>query len=1088
MHDSLSTDPHARRLLIAGPRGSGKTAWLVDRARDLLARGVPARRILIVAFSPRTAARIAARLPAGVDGEQTGGLRVQTARHLCTSLLRECCKARDGSDGPRVISAVERATLLHAAAAQARRELGGGHPLAPALGETAGLAEVELLVEAMAGQGGVPEDLEALRGTLSAAAPFLDGAVLDGVARVYRAYRRLIAQTDGLTYQEVAACAAALLADPDLAGPVAARIDHLLIDDLDRAEPMQIAVLSRLAGQGCVAATIDPDGLISDRARRAAARARELLGLDLEHAVAPPVTGRLRENSAPAAAFAPPMRPAMQWIVAEEQTDTAEAAYVARTARRVLDEAGEPGPDGEPDVLILAPSSSMHAPLLTALRAAGIEATDVTGGEGAYDPAVRYTLAWLRALVDGGDERWERLLASPHARLAAADAARLRRWAGQKSLPLEAAVQAAAEGGCESLSDAAHARLVALRALLAELRGSVAGGEPPSVTLHRLLAREDLIGAVLVGPTEPGAKPPDPYGLGGLYEVITRLEALWPRVYARPPTLATLLDRLEQGLAHLLERGDSAPPGRVVLAGLDDAVDWRARVVVVPGLAERFLPRPRARSPLLSEAALAHLRGCWALPWPADFASYARGERRALALAIAAARERVVLTRALRYDGEEATVPSPLLLDLLGAPRADDAACAAVGARFDRWRTTHVVASGVDSVPDRRRWELLSLPLDEAARDLDTLLYRHACLRRGGDAPRFIEETRVILADARAPAHGRYLSLSDPFAAQPAGACAMPPGARISTHDLSEFLYCPRRFFYTSLVGLRPLAGSRLAYSLLVTHAAQALHRLHPAPGSVTLEDAEEVLRRLWSGEILSDGDAEAGDEAVAFAGRFGPRLYAEAMRTMARGVLRRLAGTTEHAQLGRRTRATGVRVEAPVQLPGGRTVRITAVVDRITEKTATGGTPILSLVDYRSGASDLTPAALIQGFLNRKDAPDWHPRDYTLPVMFLGVAGNKTVYGDHSLPPYPVRELAVVSLGKNKDGYPSYSNVVIDERDSPGKDAITLAELHGLRDAIARAVADAAQGPHPARPVDSFVLCKGCTHRFTCEGPESGE
>ena len=128
----------ARGVLVAGARGSGKTSLIMAHARSLLDAGVPAWRILVVTFSPRVASRIAAQLPAEADAESAGGVWLQTAQRLCVRLLHECYRIRGQGEDVRILSAFERATLLHAAARRVAAELGPGHPLAPALGDTGG--------------------------------------------------------------------------------------------------------------------------------------------------------------------------------------------------------------------------------------------------------------------------------------------------------------------------------------------------------------------------------------------------------------------------------------------------------------------------------------------------------------------------------------------------------------------------------------------------------------------------------------------------------------------------------------------------------------------------------------------------------------------------------------------------------------------------------------------------------------------------------------------------------------------------------------------------------------------------------------
>ncbi len=1100
---------HARRQLIVGPRGSGKTRRIISEARALLDAGVPARRLLIVTFSPRVAGHIAAHLPAEVDGEGASGVWLQTAQRLSARLLRDCLQM-EGRDGEiRVISAVERATLLSAAAQCVGADLGPDHALAPALADTGGLAEIELLLDALAGQGGTPDDLDQLRATLPPDVAALDRAVLAGVARVYRAYRDLCARTGGLTYQEIATHAAAALADPTSAAVIARRIDYLLIDDLERAEPAQIAVFARIAAHLPVLATLDPSGVVSERALRAVELARDLLMLDVDcptdvlpsPSPASPalasVRGRLMPHPGPlpSGVSVPPRDVGGAGdgsvVVAEEVVDTAEAVYIARAARAISD-ATDARREGEPDVLILPPTPTIHAHILAALRAEGVAVVDTMGGEEVFDPAVRYALAWLRALIDPGDEQWERVLASPHARVPAADAARLRHWAADKSLTLHQALADAARSGCEPLGDAARTRIGALVRLYAEVRDAMRRGEAPSVTLHRVLAREDVLSALLVGPTDPGLALPNARGLAGLCALARRIEDLWRQAYAEEPSLAAVLDRLEQGLTHRLDQVGALPAGRVVLADPDAAIDWRAHVVIVPGLSDAFVPRPRRRSRLLSDAALSHLRHRWALPWPADFATYAAGERRVLALAVAAARARVVLTRALRYEGEDAAVPSPLLLDALGAARIDAATCRRSGARLDRWTVTHTDAPSAtlrgpdgDTARVRRGDDLLALTAGEAARDLDTLLYRHARSLAARDAlveaTSFIAGARALLADTDAPARGRYLSLDDPFGPLPATATTLSAGARLPVRAVNEYLYCPRRFFYGTMAGITSPANGRMHLGMLLAEAVQALLRLHPAAADVTVAEAEEVLRLLWQGEEVPGAEPDSGREP--FADRFGGRLDGEAARALAQRALRRLVTAEGRTPRGDRVLATHVPVEMPITLPDGRTVRVTATVDRINGPAPDAAVPALTLVDYRSGASDATAEKAIGGFLNRKDSAGWRPTDYTVPVMFLGVAGNRDLYARHNLPPLPVRSLAVVSLGADRAGQPHVCAVEVAAQRA-GKDGVSLDDLVAARDQIAATVAVAAGGPHPPAPPDTVAACRGCAYRFACPGP----
>ena len=1162
-----------RALLVAGTRGSGKTSYLIDHVRRLLRDGAPARRILVVTFSPRGAARFAARLPGEVDGEPSGGVWLQTAQRLCAWLLYDCSRGT-GTKPPTILSALERAMLLREAAARAATDLGSDHPLTPALTGGPGLAEIDLLLGAIAGQGGLPINLQRVVDDLAGAVAPRDRAVLDGIARVYRSFADLCKRAGAITYQEVAPLVAAMLSDMAIAGPIASRIDHLIVDDLDRAEPAQLEALARIGARARLVATVDPCGphpptpsLVRGRGGAVVDLIRDAWGLDLE---APSIVLTPPRVTAPALARArawlgdgphPPTPSLVRGrggavadldrggkaenanrtgeaenadrtgeaenadrtggtptsdqetglVIVEEALDTDEVAYIVRHVHQTLDaphplplaralDAPHPlplararldrdrpqpvggqsaerswergsGGEGFPAALVLAPASRVRRAILAALRREGLEPVDAAGDEVSYNPAVRYALAWLRTIVYPSEETWERVLTSPHASIPVAELALLRHWAAHKDLTLEGALWQAARGGCDPLGDAARARLTAIATLLRDLRDAAHSAEAPSVILHRLLAREELIGAALVGPTDPGAATSDPAGIAALYAAVERREDLWQRVHGEHPGLTTILDGLEVSAGRPGEGVDGVPTGRVVVAGLDAATDWRADTVLVAGLAAAHLPRPRPVPALLPPTLLPYLAAHWTLPWPADLPEHVRAERRALALAIAAGRDQAILTRALRYGGEEAAAPSPLLIDLLGATTIDRETCHSAGVRFDHRRATHE-----DAEPR------------EAARDLETLLYNHArtlAARDRAAAEGFVAGARAVLADAGATLRGRYLGLEDPFAPLPATDDALPLGSRLSVHDLQDFLSCPRRFFYGALAGLRPPANARLSYGMLVSRAAQALHRMHPSSDAVTLDDAEEVLRLLWEG--AGDAQETGGGETEGFAGRFGPRLQAEATRTLARGVLRRLAGARgsgRHPQFARRMLSTGVRVELPVPLPDGRTVRVAATVDAIAERPRPDGTTTLSLIDYRSGGSRESEAGLIGAFVNRDDDPAWRPRDYTLPVMFLGVAGNRAVYREQALPRRPVRELSVVSLGRERDGVPLYRNIGIVAHGSGGRDTVTVDELRAAREGLTATVIAAAAGPHRPASVEAFRPCEGCPHRFACPGP----
>ena len=73
-------------LVLAGA-GTGKTRTIIGRAAALLASGVPAGRILILAFTRRASREVRTRLES-MYGERCGGVVTGTFHHFCLHTMR----------------------------------------------------------------------------------------------------------------------------------------------------------------------------------------------------------------------------------------------------------------------------------------------------------------------------------------------------------------------------------------------------------------------------------------------------------------------------------------------------------------------------------------------------------------------------------------------------------------------------------------------------------------------------------------------------------------------------------------------------------------------------------------------------------------------------------------------------------------------------------------------------------------------------------------------------------------------------------------------------------------------------------------
>jgi DNA helicase-2/ATP-dependent DNA helicase PcrA len=207
-----ATLPDGPIQLIA-PAGSGKTATLVARIGVLIARGVPAVRILVVTFNRDAAGELARRITArlGVIPGR-GGPEVRTLHALARRI------ALDGPDPPRLVA--DRLPLVR----RARREVLGGLPA-----------------------GEVLPPAEELDGVLSA-------AVLEGrthpspLDRVVEAYQRLLAAGGWTDFDGLLARALARLrADEALRHRWQERFSHVLVDEYQDVDGTQVELVSLLA-------------------------------------------------------------------------------------------------------------------------------------------------------------------------------------------------------------------------------------------------------------------------------------------------------------------------------------------------------------------------------------------------------------------------------------------------------------------------------------------------------------------------------------------------------------------------------------------------------------------------------------------------------------------------------------------------------------------------------------------------------------------------------------------------------------------------------------------------------------------------
>jgi len=217
--DSLDEEQRAAALLpdgpaqIIAPAGSGKTATLVARIGVLLARGVPAARILVVTFNRDAAAELSRRIESRLE------LRV-------------------GATGPevRTLHALGRQVLLHAGIQV--RLVADRLPL---------LRHARRSVLARPGADASLPPAEELDGVVST-------AILEGrshpppISDVVEAYRVLLASRGAVDFDGLLAQALAILrADARMRARWQERFRHVLVDEFQDVDATQVELVGLLA-------------------------------------------------------------------------------------------------------------------------------------------------------------------------------------------------------------------------------------------------------------------------------------------------------------------------------------------------------------------------------------------------------------------------------------------------------------------------------------------------------------------------------------------------------------------------------------------------------------------------------------------------------------------------------------------------------------------------------------------------------------------------------------------------------------------------------------------------------------------------
>ena len=263
-------------LLVIAGAGSGKTAMLAHRVASLILAGTDPKRIMLATFSRRAAAELARRverllarrLPPEAAAAATPNYS-GTFHAIGAKLLREYAPRLGLDPGFTIHDREDSADLMN----WARHEAGLSETRERFPTKGTCLAIYTRVVNARGELGA----------TLGKWFPWA-AAHEDALRALFGAYVEAKQRQSVLDYDDLLLYFAQMVAEPDIAAEVAARFDHLLVDEYQDTNALQaeIVLALRPRGQGLTVVGDDSQSIYSFRA----ATVRNIL--DFPHAFDPP--------------------------------------------------------------------------------------------------------------------------------------------------------------------------------------------------------------------------------------------------------------------------------------------------------------------------------------------------------------------------------------------------------------------------------------------------------------------------------------------------------------------------------------------------------------------------------------------------------------------------------------------------------------------------------------------------------------------------------------------------------------------------------------------------------------------------------
>ena len=447
-------------LLIVAGAGSGKTRTLTRRFEWLVRSGVPAERILALTYTNDAAAELAERIE-GALGEHVEETNATTFHSMCMNLLRDEAAAADLNPFFSTATDPDRVTIM-----LARMNELSFDRLALRGNPAAVIGEMLKLIDRLKEECRGPSDLRA----------YAEGALADAVepdereraellleqARFYEQHELFLRDAAALDFGGMQFEFWKLLsANEQVRRAIAARYDHVLVDEFQDTSFVQLEILRMLTQEhGNIAAVGDDDQSIY-RFRGASPRSIRNFGdrfgehtrveLELNYRSAPAIVNAARTVLTPIddsrrvpkelTAHDPAKPGEVQYWRGESEVSEAQA--IVSEIERLIAESGV-----EPREIAVLASKRNHLDVLLDRLAVHDIPHRLDSRDFFARAEIRVPLSWLKVLANPtlNEDAW-RMLTAPPVNLDSAEYAALMRWMSKNKQPhVVAALRTASRG------------------------------------------------------------------------------------------------------------------------------------------------------------------------------------------------------------------------------------------------------------------------------------------------------------------------------------------------------------------------------------------------------------------------------------------------------------------------------------------------------------------------------------------------------------------------------------------------------------------------------------------------------------------